>query len=534
MEEHMKNSLRQQFGELLHQFEVEQPAKFQKLIVAQIVQSFQDKIWTEKVDIHRFLGVNQHQKDLNNLSSFMDRDVIDELGRTLFMFNDKENPLHVSNLLADRVIFACTLANLSHTLKRPSNEVIETFKQPSLVKALNDSNVDRVHSELRVFDIHFDTLQENKHMYYPLKWIQIHQGASLEVEHQDQEGNLYQKKIYSLTDEDTWKEISATSIASGAFPIAFDPVVLRRYRHEYANQWPTELNDKLSYSFTYIDGGIFNNEPIKEAMRISSYLDTIDNDSNIDRQIIFVDPNVTELESQFRMSTHDSLNVSRSILSDKLRASQKPTIFRILSTVTHVLSALLNEAQRVEISNLDTNLAKFRKRDLMRSFYKQSIQVPTDNHIIQWRQFVTEELDSIRHARSLPNNVLQVQHEFLRIIYEEEAYFANEIDTTSRDQLVDQINEFLYVDTPSNTEHARIFCYLLACLALDISMDLVTHTQMTKLIPIAPFIFMQKSHCLNYWHFLVPLWLVLQDLPPKRQVNTRSSTVNTVRNTFLN
>jgi len=149
--------------------------------------------------------------------------------------------------------------------------------------------------------------------------------------------------------------------------------VLNRYRYEFGQQWAKELDDKQSYPFTYVDGGIFNNEPIKEAMRLAFYLDTISPDKNVDRQLIFVDPNVTELENQFRITAHEKLSIGRTVLSGQAKITKKPTILRMFSKLSHLLSAVLNEAQSIEVGRITETLHQFERRQKMCTFYRQAV-----------------------------------------------------------------------------------------------------------------------------------------------------------------
>lgn len=62
-----------------------------------------------------------------------------------------------------------------------------------------------------------------------------------------------------------WREISDAAIASGSFPLAFPPAMLDSSREP----WPNASLDPFPKQFCYVDGGVFNNEPIKEAVQLS-------------------------------------------------------------------------------------------------------------------------------------------------------------------------------------------------------------------------------------------------------------------------
>lgn len=491
----LEEKLSKQFGGKLIELKMQSPKKYEQLLAAQTIQEFQDKVWSREVDLDRFLGTGAFDKDLTAKPSFMDREVVDQLGKAIFQFQiPTAERLEHKILLGDRILFGCTLANLSHTLQTSKRTHFNDDKTPSLIQALNDSSVDRIHSELRVFDLNFKTIQTNEGRYYPLRWVQYHQDADLILEQQDKDGHVYQKKVQDLAKNDVWREITATAIASAAVPFAFEPVVLNRYKYEFGSNWTKELQHKESYPFTYVDGGLFNNEPVKEAMRLASYIDTTNEHKDFDRQLIFVDPDVTELEHQFKIHAHESLSIGRSIFSSKTKVVPKSTILRLFSGMTHILSAILNEAQSIEVGKISNILQQFEHRKQMRQFYRGSIQgIPSDEQIISMRAYAIAELSKVRSKLNLPENTLQIQHEFLRIIKEEQDFLAPVLPIENERLLIDEINKFVYLPQPSSLEHARYWIFILSCLSLDIAMNLVGKTSQTKLVPIAPFNFYEES-----------------------------------------
>lgn len=492
----LEQKVSKQFGGAAVDLKMNYPEKYESLLAAQAVQEFQEKIWAKEVDTERFLGVGNYYKDLSNTAGLIDRDVVDELGRRFFQFQSFSERVEHRILLADRVLFGCTLANMTYTLKKGySQGVSKKGSNQSLLKALNDSSVDRVHSELRVFDLNFKKIESTEGRYYPLKWVQYHLGDETVIAQEGINGKKYQKLVRNISKNDTWRELTATAIASGAFPFAFEPVVLNRYQYEYAEDWATELADENKHPFTYVDGGIFNNEPIREAMRLASYIDTIQgNQKDFDRRVIFVDPNVTELENQFQINVHEQITVSRSIITGKAKIAPKSTFARLFSTMPHVISAILNEAQSIEMGRITKVLERFERRSNLRKFYKQTIQgIPTDAEIIQMRDFVKKELDLIRNRLELPANTLQIQHELIRVLREEKAYFKDYIPLDDERALIDKVNEFVYLPTPAQIPAVQYWLVALSCVALDISMDLIGKTAHAQLVPIAPFNFYKNS-----------------------------------------
>lgn len=486
--EKLEKELLGQFGEAAYQLKETNPEKYEGLVAAQALQEVQAKVWAKEVDVHRLLGTGAHEKDLSNNAGLSDREWVDHLGRRFFRFEQRDGRLRHRQLLADRVLFASTLANLNFTIRKHREQ--KAGPEGPFLKALNDASIDRVHSELRVFDLNFGEINPATVPYYPLPWIQYHIGGKMEVEQQDGLGNNYQKTIRNLEDNEVWREITATTIASSAFPFAFEPVVLNRYKYEFGEDWPQELENKDSYPFTYVDGGTFNNEPIREGLRLASYIDNIKHHLPFDRMMIFVDPMVGELETQFRVNVHSKMGQSRNLLSGKAKVGPKSTLMRLVSKAPHMLSAILNEAQSVELSKISEVITQFEKRKQMRDFLKATVgMVMGDEEITNIRNFVMGELDNIRHQLDLPPNSLQIQHELIRILEEEHEFFEGHLPIEDPVERIDGIQQFVYSPTPSELPNIRYWLVALSCVAQDISMKLTGKTANARIVPIAPFDF---------------------------------------------
>lgn len=491
MREVLDFRLSKQFGTRLQEIKSQQPHKYEQLLAAQTLQEFQEKVWTKEVDLDRLLGTGAYHKDLSEKASFLDRSVVDELGKNLFKFEGQpEERLAHRTLLARRVLFGCTLANLSHTLKKGSPPQQQSTKEQALLAALNDSSVARIHSELRVFDLNFDAIIENQSRHFPLRWVQYHEGEALNITQQDTLGNSYNKTIQALTDNEVWKEIAATAIASAAVPFAFEPVVLNRYRHEFGQQWAPALANKDSYPFTYVDGGVFNNEPVQEALRLAASIDNATPTADFVRQLIFVDPDVSELEQQFRIQAHEKLQVGRSLFSSKMKIAAKSGAARLFSSLTHLLSAILNEAQSIEVDRLSAVLKQFEQRDQMRAFYRQTLTGVPDNEQLQdMRQFAQQALNKVRATLHLSEIQLQLQQELLRVIKEEQVFLQDKLPLDDERALVDAINAFCYLPEPAEVAYAQPLVFALSCLNLDIALQLIGKNTHPTIVPIAPFDF---------------------------------------------
>ncbi len=120
-------------------------------------------------------------------------------------------------------------------------------------------------------------------------------------------------------DEATWKSIAKAAVACGAFPLAFRPQDLQRTRSEFTDK--DLVTAKLGpdpLTFTYTDGGVFQNEPLGLA---KGFVDEIDNHLNSDsRAYLFVspDPKMSTADRQFNSKQGNFRTVfgrlSRSIL----------------------------------------------------------------------------------------------------------------------------------------------------------------------------------------------------------------------------
>ncbi|MFQ5451430.1 MAG: patatin-like phospholipase family protein [Nitrospinaceae bacterium] len=87
-----------------------------------------------------------------------------------------------------------------------------------------------------------------------------------------------------------WKSISRAAVASGNFPVAFRPHEVLRVRENYPGSVQSGQPDYFPRELAFLDGGLFNNEPLREAMQLASaqdggYLDK-------DRLFILIDPNI--------------------------------------------------------------------------------------------------------------------------------------------------------------------------------------------------------------------------------------------------
>lgn len=115
------------------------------------------------------------------------------------------------------------------------------------------------------------------------------------------------------TQEVSWDELARTAIASGAFPLAFPPVRLTRYRKEY-DPTPDEFGDSIDEApFTYVDGGFFDNDPLHLAENLARRLDS-ENPPDGSLAVPVYLPSVQSVQLSF-LSDSDAVQSSTRILS---------------------------------------------------------------------------------------------------------------------------------------------------------------------------------------------------------------------------
>jgi predicted acylesterase/phospholipase RssA len=110
------------------------------------------------------------------------------------------------------------------------------------------------------------------------------------------------RRTFTRNDDNSvaWHPVAQAAAACGAFPFAFRPQDLQRSRREFTDD--DLVTDNLGpdpLSFTYTDGGVFQNEPLGLA---KSFVDEIDNHLNSDsRAFLFItpDPKVSTADRQF-------------------------------------------------------------------------------------------------------------------------------------------------------------------------------------------------------------------------------------------
>ncbi len=127
-------------------------------------------------------------------------------------------------------------------------------------------------------------------------------------------------------DRDAWRLVADSAVTSGAFPGAFIPRVIARHADEYGHTWSLDEDEKL---WTYADGGIFNNEPLKMAIEMARHIDESDPDPDAKRVFIVIDPNLSSA------GTHDP----DFFVNDDLRTAGPSGVTDVLKRVATAVSA---------------------------------------------------------------------------------------------------------------------------------------------------------------------------------------------------
>ena len=238
------------------------PEGFNAAAAVARVGEAQRAAWLEGVDFARLMREVRMKRP-----ALLDRHAVDELATELLGWPTGQQPHPV--LLADRVLLDIALLNFNGV-------PIRAASQPLLPETVNTT----MFHDHRVFCFDFsDTVPD------ALPHWRRFNGKR-------------------VRDAEAWHEVAATSVASGAFPIAFEPVVLQRYREEYGALWPQELNDRDEFPFTYGDGGPFQREPLREAMRLIALQDAPEPTGSFERVLIYVDPNLSGSKHAFGLKFH--------------------------------------------------------------------------------------------------------------------------------------------------------------------------------------------------------------------------------------
>lgn len=450
------------------------------MIRAQVAMARQELAWGWEVTIQGLLGRRQDgtQVDLRNAASILDRSEVQRIADKMIGTPPEDSYAAASDqaaggLLGKRVLYACSIANLTGI--RYDGRKSLTNYQAALI-GVGDGAMSTVHRELRVFDLRLDDASGSDwadSSKNPGRWFRARVGDKVD----QRVGDLRQDKM--------WQRIAATAIAAGAFPCAFEPVVLKRSGWEYGRprgagdgsvggEMPPDVEARLDAEghvlHTYVDGGTFNNEPIREAFRMASFLDGQDSGgADVTRQIIAVDPFVDLNPPDLRLPVHARYGVDgndRFVKTslDRLVPGHLGTIF----------SAIRHESTVVEADKIACAVDQFRERETLRAILGGKLSGLNMKELIA---YCRSQLDRGREGAMIPPGPLTIEAQLARVQREE-----GMTDLGSPDALLKWVNDG--GAEPANLDRwARVAM----CVALDLAMDLVGKSDEQGLVAIAPF-----------------------------------------------
>ncbi len=460
----------------------------QDTIAAQVVQDAQERVWVEEVSIDRLLAYPANNTDhrspvtgrvgpgpgasaaerLRYAAGLLDRGAVDGIARDALGF---EEPLDLSNrrLLSDRVLFACTLSNVTPILIDARGD-LEAHEAGYL--GLADGLTSYAHREVRVFDLSFTERSPD----WPSRWVRYHAGDKVV----DPE-----RGIGDVRGKSAWSRIAATAIACGAFPFAFEPVVLTRGRYEYGDLWPDRLGDAGidAYPFTYVDGGAFNNEPIREAFRMAAFMDATDPERDFDRRIVFVDPNVAPTDTSFRVPVHNTWLLqepNRFGTFDGYDLLRAASLDRLAPHAGSIVAAILHEATFIEEDKVYGARRRFEERDVVRHILPGILTTePTAGDFDALADFCRRRLAERARSKAMPTGGLTLAAELRRVIAEEPDLLPD---------LQGRAHRWDAHARPADHDHADQWIRALAFVALDLAMDMAGKRENARLVAIAPVI----------------------------------------------
>ncbi len=476
-------AVKEEFGDALDGLSAE---TLKDLHAAQAVQAFQRKLWSEEIKLDELLGEGGDGQ-LRYKASLLDRGAVERIAKEFVVDVDSKD-FSRRRLLADRVLFACTLTNLTPTVCDASAEF--PGKEVGFI-GLNDGMRSATHRELRVFDLNLVEVGRPEDPIYPDRWCLYHvEGAE-------------KKMIGDLRKREAWARIAATAIASGSFPGAFEPSVLTRKAFEFGPRiWNrmmgrkpgAKFNGQETIAFSYVDGGTLNNEPIREAFRLASFIDGHDRvdhpEAEFERLVVFVDPNVGESRPSFRVPGHrewtvDEPNMFSALDGYDLR--RRSSLERLIPHVFSLLGAITKESGVIEADKVFAMQNAFEIRDHMRRMLFSTLtREPGDGDLQALISFCSRRLKEAETDDMIPPGPMTLQGELERVCHEERN--ADWADDFGR-MLQGKARAFLeaMAKNPAKAEDKDRWLRALAFVAVDLILCLQGKLEGANLVAIAPF-----------------------------------------------
>jgi predicted acylesterase/phospholipase RssA len=469
------------------------------LVAAQVLQDLQEEVWVREINLQKLLGTGSPEaaRRTRFTSGLLDRRAVEDLARKHLplpgMEGGKPGPaweFSERQLLADRVLFASSIANLTPILADASMEfpVHESGR-----RGLSDGMTSRVHSELRVFDLHFNAVDTDLLTdpdIFPRRWCRYHTGPKV------RDTELSGRGIGDIRQSRAWAKIAATSIASAAIPFAFEPVPLERRSYEFgeteggrASRWPKALRGRDRHTFTYVDGGTFNNEPVREAFRLASFVDAQAPEGGFERLIIFVDPHLSSPDPSFCLPHHQLRMLDRPnrLLGslDGTDLEKKTTLDRLIPLAGSVIQSITNESRVIEADKVFRTRNRFRIRNVIREELAGALESSPDPAVlaslaVKLRHLL--ELDRI--GTMIPAGALSLEGELRRVLVEEGGPEGTLNTLSSRSP--EDVRIFLEDPGAVPGEELGGWLRALTFVAVDRVMDLEGKMEGSQLVAISP------------------------------------------------
>lgn len=476
-EQAARDRLLQELGAAFEQF----PEERQKdLVAVQAVLEMQALVWGREIHLDRLLG--EGGRSLEFEAGLLDRRAVEAIAREFLSVTATTDLAASRRLLADRVLFACTLSNLTAILASARAEY--PGKAEGFI-GLNDGLRSSVHRELRVFDLNLAPVARSRRLTardYPGRWCRYH----LDEEQEGRIGDLRQNR--------SWAKIAATAIACGAFPGAFEPVVLDRARYEFGRLWPAPLQEagEEHHQFTYVDGGTFNNEPIREAFRMASFMDAQrreeDPDAQFARLIVFVDPFVSDEAQPFRVPVHQAWFLENPNFFgdlDGVDLRRRTTLDRLLPHLGTLLGAVLDEARVVKADKVFQTGNRFELRGELRGMLDGILSSKATLPMLkETARQVTRLLQQQSAESMIPPGRLTLAGELYRVLAEEGGA-GGLLKSLAGSKTTPE--EFA-ADPTAPVRERGAWLRALVFILLDLAMDMEGKWENHQLVAIAPFV----------------------------------------------
>lgn len=398
--------------------------KRKNLLSLELAQEIQKTLWVYAVDAKKLYDKKiKEDHQINDSFGLLDRGIMEKLIKDYLVAPIKAVDMTSSILDSNRILFACSLTNLLPTSQNISGEKVARSLKDNILNSTGLFN----HAELRVIDFVFNREISNKKPS-DSRWLKFLNAEDITEDQIDKD-----TITFDLKTPESWAIISASALACGAFPIAFSPLLLKRYKEEFeisrttkedlsssiekrnqvrntvkaakeneadsdeyiTTEWPLsfyklqehlrhidekhqlsrfndEGNSKITYdhfNFPYIDGGTFNNEPIKEAYRIASFQDFAEDRSTCERVVLFVDPIV-------RKEKAPSLNVaSFRPINGKKPPRESSEINKLVSSVQSLVGLLVNQGRAKEGGKISSTLENLELKDTLFDYLEENENV---------------------------------------------------------------------------------------------------------------------------------------------------------------